>query len=66
MVDGGEGSAVPSADEAGLRGWAAARLPALRRRAYLLCGDWHLADDLVRDTPTVTRMVRCPSVDRPS
>lgn len=30
--------------------FAAARGPALRRTAYLLCGDWHAAEDLVQDT----------------
>ena len=63
MVDSRERSAVPSADEAGFRGWAAARLPALRRRAYLLCGDWHLADDLVQDT-LVTVYARWPRLVR--
>ncbi|MEV4413813.1 SigE family RNA polymerase sigma factor [Catellatospora sp. NPDC049609] len=33
----------------GFREYAAARRSALRRTAYLLCGDWHLADDLVQD-----------------
>jgi DNA-directed RNA polymerase specialized sigma24 family protein len=28
--------------------FAAARLPDLRRVAYLLCQDWHRADDLVQ------------------
>ena len=27
----------------------AARLPALRRFALAVCGDWHRADDLVQD-----------------
>lgn len=31
------------------RGWATAQRPALRRTAFLLCGDWFLADDLVQD-----------------
>lgn len=31
------------------REYAAARRGALRRTAYLLCGDWYLADDLVQD-----------------
>jgi RNA polymerase sigma-70 factor (sigma-E family) len=26
------------------------RAPSLHRTAYLLCGDWHLADDLVQET----------------
>ncbi|MFG2038340.1 SigE family RNA polymerase sigma factor [Dactylosporangium sp. NPDC048998] len=31
----------------GFRVYVTARLPALRRVAYLLCGDWHRADDLL-------------------
>jgi RNA polymerase sigma-70 factor (sigma-E family) len=31
-----------------LRAFVAARFPHLRRTAYLLCGDWHRADDLVQ------------------
>ena len=46
-------------DEAGFRSWATARMAPLRRRAYLLCGDWHLADDLVQDT-LVTVFARWP------
>ncbi len=30
--------------------WADARSDRLLRVAYLLCGDWHLAEDLVQDT----------------
>jgi len=37
-------------DEAGFRAWATARRNGLRRSAYLLCLDWHLADDLVQET----------------
>lgn len=33
----------------GFRDYATARRGDLRRTAYLLCGDWHLADDLVQD-----------------
>jgi RNA polymerase sigma-70 factor (sigma-E family) len=40
----------PTPDEAGFRSWLAVRTPALRRKAALLCGDWHRADDLVQDT----------------
>ena len=40
----------PSADEAGFREWMAVRSPALRRKAFLMSGDWHAADDLVQDT----------------
>jgi RNA polymerase sigma-70 factor (sigma-E family) len=39
----------PSADEDGFRSWVALRLPGLRRKAFLLTGDWHRADDLVQD-----------------
>ncbi len=30
--------------------WAQARSDRLLRVAYLLCADWHLAEDLVQDT----------------
>jgi RNA polymerase sigma-70 factor (sigma-E family) len=36
-----------AADEAGYREYVSHRLDSLRRTAYLLCGDWHTADDLV-------------------
>ena len=32
------------------RDWATAARPRLRRTAYLLCGDWHLAEDLTQET----------------
>lgn len=35
------------ADVEGYREYVGARLEPLRRTAYLLCGDWHTADDLV-------------------
>ena len=35
-------------DEAQYREYVAARAPALRRTAYLLCGDWHRAEDAVQ------------------
>jgi RNA polymerase sigma-70 factor (sigma-E family) len=35
-------------DETSFRQFAATRLAPLRRTAYLLCGDWHQADDLVQ------------------
>ncbi len=41
-----------SDDEAGFRLWATARRASLRRTAYLMCLDWHLADDLVQDVLT--------------
>ncbi len=34
-------------DDDGYRDFVAHRLDSLRRTAYLLCGDWHTADDLV-------------------
>ena len=34
-------------DVAGYREYVSGRLDRLRRTAYLLCGDWHTADDLV-------------------
>ncbi len=39
-----------SAGESDFRGWAAESRADLRRTAYLLCGDWYLADDLVQET----------------
>ncbi|WP_245715196.1 sigma factor [Nocardioides szechwanensis] len=38
--------------ETDFRDWAAASRSRLRRTAYLLSGDWHLADDLVQDALT--------------
>jgi RNA polymerase sigma-70 factor (sigma-E family) len=38
---------VRAADEAEYREFVVARLRPLRRAAYLLCRDWHTADDLV-------------------
>ena len=32
------------------RGWGQANRPRLRQTAFLLCGDWFLADDLVQDS----------------
>jgi RNA polymerase sigma-70 factor (sigma-E family) len=40
----------PTPDEAGFRHWVAVRSTPLRRKAYLLSGSWHTADDLVQDT----------------
>src|SRR5215470_293103 len=37
-------------DEDGYREFVGPRLDRLRRTAYLLCRDWHLADDLVSIT----------------
>ncbi len=38
--------------ESEFREWTLARRGGLRRTAFLLCGDWHLADDLVQETLT--------------
>jgi RNA polymerase sigma-70 factor (sigma-E family) len=40
----------PTPDDAGFRQWVAVRSTVLRRKAYLLSGSWHSADDLVQDT----------------
>ena len=37
-------------EEAAYRDYVTARMEVLRRTAYLLCRDWHLADDLVSIT----------------
>lgn len=34
------------------RAWAAVRAGRLHRTAYLLCGDWHVAEDLVQEALT--------------
>ena len=39
-----------TSDEDRFREFARGHAVALRRSAYLLCGDWHLADDLVQST----------------
>ncbi|HWC34681.1 MAG TPA: SigE family RNA polymerase sigma factor [Mycobacteriales bacterium] len=43
---------MSDADEAAFRAFAHTRRPALRRTAYLMCGDWHQADDLVQTALT--------------
>jgi RNA polymerase sigma-70 factor (sigma-E family) len=43
---------MSEADESAFRTYAVSRRPALRRTAYLLCGDWHEADDLVQTALT--------------
>jgi RNA polymerase sigma-70 factor (sigma-E family) len=50
------------------REYAVAAQPHLRRSAYLLCGDWHTAEDLVQTTlgrlfRSWTRVLRADSVD---
>ncbi len=39
-----------SSPEQEYREFAGSRAASLHRTAYLLCGDWHLADDLVQET----------------
>jgi RNA polymerase sigma-70 factor (sigma-E family) len=39
-------------DEAEFKAYAAARMRELRRTAFLLCGDWHHADDVVQTVLT--------------
>ncbi|GAB2684452.1 SigE family RNA polymerase sigma factor [Thalassiella azotivora] len=39
-----------SRDDEEFTAWASARAAALRRTAFLVCADWHLADDLVQTT----------------
>lgn len=50
MMHGTDHRGGPSSGEAGFREWMAIRTAALRRKAFLLSGDWHAADDLVQDT----------------
>jgi RNA polymerase sigma-70 factor (sigma-E family) len=40
---------VVARSEVDFHEWVAARRASLRRTAFLLCGDWYLADDLVQD-----------------
>lgn len=49
------------ANEDAFRAFALSRRPALRRTAFLLCGDWHQADDLVQ-TSLVKLYVAWPRV----
>ena len=44
--------AVRSQDQADFEAYVAARAAALRRTAYLLCGDWHQAEDVVQNALT--------------
>lgn len=54
-------------DEDRFRAWASARTPALHRSAFLLCGDWHAAEDLVQEalTRTAVRWTRVEAADNP-
>jgi RNA polymerase sigma-70 factor (sigma-E family) len=44
-----EGGQMRADDEADFKAFAAARMVQLRRTAYLICGDWHRADDAVQN-----------------
>jgi len=46
-MDRGEAERVRTVDESEYRDFVVARMSGLRRTAYLLCRDWHAADDLV-------------------
>jgi RNA polymerase sigma-70 factor (sigma-E family) len=43
---------MSTSDEADFRAYVASRQTALRRAAFLMCGNWHHADDLVQVTLT--------------
>jgi RNA polymerase sigma-70 factor (sigma-E family) len=47
-----EDQQVSKPAEADFLGWLATSRDGLRKTAYLLCGDWYLADDLVQDALT--------------
>ena len=58
----------PAPDDAGFREWMIVRSSTLRRKAFLLCGDWSSADDLVQDVlvamyPRWSRIARGGRVD---
>ncbi|MBD3925058.1 SigE family RNA polymerase sigma factor [Nocardioides cavernae] len=69
MVDvARSGGGDPAPDDAGFREWMIVRASTLRRKAFLLCGDWASADDLVQDVlvamyPRWSRIVRGGHVD---
>jgi RNA polymerase sigma-70 factor (sigma-E family) len=52
---------MSAADEGAFRAFALSRRPTLRRTAYLLCSDWHQADDLVQ-TALVKLYVAWPRI----
>ncbi len=59
---------APTPDEAGFRSWMAVRGPVIRRKAYLMTGDWYAADDLAQDVLVTvysrwTRVARGSNVD---
>ena len=47
---------MDSAAEDRFHRWASSRAAQLHRSAYLLCGDWHVAQDLVQDALTQTAL----------
>ena len=49
-LTGPRAAGAPAAGPAGFREFALSRRAALRRTAYLVGGDWHLADDVVQET----------------
>lgn len=68
MVDAARSGWDPAPDDAGFRDWMIVRSSTLRRKAFLLCGDWSSADDLVQDVlvamyPRWSRIVRGGNVD---
>ncbi len=69
MVDAAQSvGGFPAPDDDGFRAWMVVRSAALRRKAFLLCGDWSAADDLVQDVlvamyPRWSRIVRGGRVD---
>lgn len=56
----------PAAEQR-FREWAGARVGALHRTAFLLCGDWHVAEDLVQEalTRAALHWRRIERVDHP-
>src|SRR5688500_7362584 len=50
FLGGDEEVATVAMDVESYRDYVTARMDGLRRTAYLLCGDWHTADDLVSTT----------------
>jgi len=52
---------MSASHEGAFRAFAVTRRPALRRTAFLLCGDWHQADDLVQ-TALVKLYVAWPRI----
>jgi RNA polymerase sigma-70 factor (sigma-E family) len=68
MLDPARPAVNPAPDDAGFREWMLLRAPALRRKAFFMCGDWSAADDLVQDVlvamyPRWSRIVRGGHVD---